>query len=230
MNQVGGAIIVESSKLGITISDSIFTNNTVHVIGLRTKGGAVYCTYSSYIAINNCSFISNIANDGLGGALYAVSSTVISIQNSLFTSNTGANGGAVYALSSSILIGNSTLNNNTVRGDDGKGGAVFVHDSTLSVANSTIRNNVVAGYHSYGGAVYAYSSPITFNNSVNNTVIRYSGYGGGGAIYATDVTVSVLSPITIVNSTLYHNTVTGEHGFGGVVYAELMQPITIVNT
>ena len=232
LNRVGGAIIVESSKLGITISDSIFTNNTVHVIGLRTKGGAVYCAYSSYIAINNCSFNSNIANDGLGGALYAVSSTMITIQNSLFTNNTGANGGAVYALSSSILIDNSTLNNNTVRGDDGKGGAVFVYDSTLSVANSTISNNVVGGYHSCAGAVYAYSSPITLNNSVinNNTVIRYSGYGGGGAIYATDVTVSVLSPITIVNSTLYDNTVTGERGFGGAVYAELMQPITIVNS
>ena len=224
--QTGGAIIVENSRLGITISDSTLNNNTV--TGDSGCGGAVYAE-SSPITIVNSTLNSNTVNGytGIGGAVYADSSP-ITISNSVLNSNTvtgdyGFAGGAVFAGSSPITIDNSVLNSNTVTGDYGYGGAVFADSSPITISNSTLNSNTVTGDYRFGGAVCADSSSITIDNSVLNSNTVTGEGGAGGVVFANS------SSITIDNSTLNSNTVTGDYGFGGAVYAD-SSSITIDNS
>ena len=217
-NQVGGAIIVINSTLGITISNCTFDSNTVTITGDDGGGGAVY-VYSSRITIVGSKLNSNSVTGsfGRGGAVYIVSSP-ITIVNSVLNNNTvtGDNGagGAVYADNSShIAIYNSTLNSNTVHvtGDSGAGGAVYATSiPMITIDNCILNNNTVTGG---GGAVYVDSSPITIGNSMlnSNTVT-----GSGGAVYARSS-----YGIVVVNSMLNSNTVTGYYGnAGGAVCAD----------
>ena len=223
--QTGGAIIVENSRLGITISDSTLNNNTV--TGDSGCGGAVYAE-SSPITIVNSTLNSNTVNGytGIGGAVYADSSP-ITISNSVLNSNTVTGdygfGGAVFAGSSPITIDNSVLNSNTVTGDYGYGGAVFADSSPITISNSTLNSNTVTGDYRFGGAVCADSSSITIDNSVLNSNTVTGEGGAGGVVFANS------SSITIDNSTLNSNTVTGDYGFGGAVYAD-SSSITIDNS
>ena len=222
--RAGGAIIVMTSRLGITISDSALNNNTV--TGDGGRGGAVYAV-SSPITIDNSTLNNNTVNPGkygLGGAVYADSSPT-TIVNSALNSNTVngyfGQGGVVFADSSHITIDNSTLNSNTVTG---LGGAVYAGSSPITIDNSTLNSNTVNGDYGWGGAVFGLDSPITIDNSTLNSNTVNGDYGSGGAVF-----VVRSSPITIINSTLNNNIVIGYDGQGGAVYA-YSSSITIDNS
>ena len=223
--QTGGAIIVENSRLGITISDSTLNSNTV--TGDSGCGGAVYAESSPITIVNSTLNNNTVTGDyGFGGAVYADSSP-ITIVNSTLNNNTVNGytgiGGAVYADSSPITIDNSTLNSNTVTGDYGFGGAVYADSSSITIHNSTLNSNTVTGDYGSGGVVFANSSSITIDNSTLNSNTVTGEDGAGGVVFANS------SPITIDNSTLNSNTVNGYTGIGGAVYAD-SSSITISNS
>ena len=98
----GGAI---TSTAGLTLTDSIITNNS------SDDGGAVYA--GAALTIQNCTLAGNYATYH-GGAVN--SHGPLSISNSLFTKNSAAysilssysGGGAVYAADSTAVIGGSS--------------------------------------------------------------------------------------------------------------------------
>ena len=173
--------------------------------GIHTTGGTlnVDATISGNTAVN-------------GGAIY-VSGATLNLKGGSLSENaaTDGNGGAIYALNSSTVIGGKTVNNVATAGSkvtavDNKasknGGAVYMEGGSLTVlAASELTGNEA---QESGGAIYATSGAITLTSG------RLSGNtasSNGGAVYAASASV------TVNGATVSSNTATQNNG--GAIYA-----------
>lgn len=153
----------------------------------------------------------NVADNG--GAIW--NAEQLTISNMTLTNNSAVSyGGAVYnspasatIAGASILLQNSTLDNNTANGD----GAIFNNTGALlTVADTTFSTNAAPGS---GGAIFNNQGTATLTGStfVANTTVS----GNGGGIYTTSAT-------TLTNCTLSGN-------FAGNVGGGLFGTSTSVN-
>lgn len=170
----GGGLYNEGT---LTITNSVFTNNTA------TTGGAINST--STITITNSTFSNNSATDA--GALMSAAMT-LTISGSTFSGNTAnassGSGGAIYnfataTISNSTFSGNSaaiggaiitledlTLKNNTISGNSAllAGGAgLDIEDGTINLSNTIIANST--GSDCYKDTVFP-----TIGTNTNNLV------------------------------------------------------------
>ncbi|MHB8629009.1 MAG: choice-of-anchor Q domain-containing protein [Aggregatilineales bacterium] len=176
------------------------------------EGGAIHAHYKSNLTVTNCTFTNNTTTsatkqfDGGGGAIFVGSAATATISASTFTNNSGANGGAIYSLNSTLSVSASTFTGNLANltsPKSGSGGAIWNDTGAITVTNSVFSGNS-ALYQ--GGALAVSPDNIhpTGNFVVTNTIFSnnssyYQNQGNGGAIFNQQ-------PLTVVGSTFSGNT------------------------
>ena len=190
----GGAIYINGNlgSASLTISDSVFNNNSLTSTASGQAGGAVSCIIC-VLSITNTTFDGNsaatTATNGTtgGGALYINTDLTVGLSGVTFTNNTAAAsgtgttisyGGALYVSSQravALTIADSVFSGNSLTaGATRRGGAISLGDGTLTLTSSRLVSNSANGN---GDALYG-SSPL-------NVTIRQSCITGNGtsAVY-----------------------------------------------
>ena len=177
----------------------------------------------SSLAISNVTFDSNTASAATGGAIRIGASNpnadqaslAVTVTNSTFTGNAATTGGGAIYNTATLVIEDSTFDQNT-SGDNGPGGAIASVLGTagggLSVTDSSFTENVAGSDEtgaSNGGAIYALEGLSTLVSEITD-----SAFSGNIAVHGGGVTVGRGS-VTIESSTFSANTVSGR---GGAVY------------
>lgn len=132
---------------------TIRNGNTSRGTPYSRCGAAIYCIDSSPL-INNCVFMTNIAEDypnAHAGAIFC-SGSELQIKDCVFIDNScpglSANGGAILASGSQIFVFNCLFAGNS---SDGGGGAIRNYHSSATAINCTFVYNT--GNGRYGGAI-----------------------------------------------------------------------------
>ena len=163
----GGAILCGGPNNAITITDCVFSDNTIDGTA-GGNGGAIAMTGGGALTIDRCTFSDNSLQTGSGGALYYSSfntySGSLAITNSLFSDNqsNGAGGaggalsvviqGALAGTTSSVIIQKNNFLFNLATTD---GGAMMIINS-FSPSNTALFNyNRLSGNFAGHGATSA---------------------------------------------------------------------------
>jgi hypothetical protein len=215
-NANGGGIFNAGT---LTVTDSIFSDNSTSGIFPNGSGGAVY--NAATLAVIGCTLSRNSASvsvfGGGGGGIYNAGTLTVtrSVLSGNFTSGVfGGGGGGIYnagalTVSSSILGGNSasgdggggiytsfpwtvTITNSTLSGNSADGGGGIINfGGTLTITSSTLSGNSAS---SAGGAIDNIPGTLTITSSTLSD--NFGGSGGGGiynfegAVFITDSTIS----------------------------------------
>lgn len=136
-------------------------------------GGGILNQQGADVLVTDSTIRQNSAQ--LGGGIAQRSVSAFTIRNSTITGNSATFGGGCYNSIGSLLIYDSTLNDQVFQ--TGVGGAIY-NGSILYLINSTIHRNIAAGP---GGGIFngptasAYVAQSTFNFNISEDV--------GGGIY-----------------------------------------------
>jgi hypothetical protein len=192
----GGGVYFSGGRL--TVTDSIFKNNTVtQTSGSFMDGGAIE-VYDGLTTVSNSIFESNSTAAGKGGAIMAANT--ITITNSSFKLNTtGTNGGAVYFQSRGV-VKKSYFEANKCN-FFGNGGALNFSFSSIGneIENNTFYNNEALGFFGNGGAVYLTS--FSTAKIVNNTFVGNKATGGYAGAIGLDSNLTIAEMTNNVFST-----------------------------
>jgi predicted outer membrane repeat protein len=204
--QNGGAIFAGTAVL-LTISDSVFSNNSSPF-----GGGALFT--SGAVGVLRCTFSGNTVMEGNAGGAIFVNNGTLTLDHSTISGNSAVGGyglGAGIYSAATVTVTESTIFGNTIE-FAGTGGG-FYNAGVATFRNSTVSGNS-AGEGGQGGAIYnesagRFAPTVTIINSTiaNNTA---SPAGQGGGIYN-------FSTVSLNNSTLAGNSA-GSDGFGGGIY------------
>lgn len=170
-------------------------------------GGAVLFTATSFLTLKNSTVTGNTADGntdiGVGGGISLGYATDLALIDSTVSSNSAANyGGGIGTLGSTLELQNSTISGNTAGYDCG---GIDAADSHVTFTGSTLSNNA-ATY--FGGGLCGSGATVHMMNS-NVTGNSVTEYDGGG------FTASNYAEITVGNSTISNNSVSGNYGYGG---------------
>ena len=193
----GGALKLSGANK-VTISDSVFTGNTVHDASNQSYGGAIE-SYVDNLVISDSTFNYNGIKDydsapqtttQDGGAMM-IASENSNLGGVTFTSNKSTNSGGAIAYIPVYDI-NSTIKNSSFEGNEtvNKGGAIYAERSEitdsanigLTVENTNFTSNKATGANSKGGAIYA-SSDVN-GLTITDSSFRNNAAKEGGAIYS----------------------------------------------
>lgn len=196
----GGAVYCYAGAGGtLTVSDSLFENNTSKAGGAIFNDGCVALT-------SNSTFKTNHASSGLGGlgggihnaAPLTPSLLTLTVNNSLFQGNTALDGGGLYIATGST----ATLNTVTLKSNTGGYGGGLENSGTVTLNDSLVDANIVTGV---GGGIWNLYGTVTL---VRTTVSNNRASEGAGVN-------SYGSHIEITDANIVNNVTTGSHG-GGV--------------
>ena len=206
----------------LSLNNSYFKSNGAVSRNDGSIGGAIVA--NNINVIENCTFISNFAQDAGGSIFIAGRDSVTSIKDSTFEGSTSAsasNGGAIFTYGVIDLIENSTFKDISTSGD---GGAILIlnSDSNTKIRNSTFKNNKANALSYYvgvsGGVINTLGSV-----EIENSTMEDNSATNGGVVYAEGT-------VTISDSYLKNN---GKSEYpatknAGVVYAK--GKVTIENS
>ncbi len=166
----GGTFTLNNLQFSNTFSSSNDTRAILAVNGSVTING---CTFEDY----------DISSDG--GAI-KVTGSALNISDTSFVNCTAANGGTIFADSSTVSISNSTIATSMAGGN---GGAIaLVESSKLTLTNVAISKSSAGGN---GGAIDATEGTVTITGgSFTNTSATLD--GGAVHIAAGSITTSSL--------------------------------------
>lgn len=168
------------------------------------NGGAVYCSNSGNIVIDNCYFSTNYAGWD-GGAICLYDNSDIVITNSTFENNScGFYGAALAVYGSAPYVYGCSFSSNDATFF--AGAITFWNGSDILVENCEILNNTAGA----NGGIYGVSSNGVFKNCLfaeNETSLGTGGAGGAvssttefiNCTFANNVTVSVGGGLWILN-------------------------------
>lgn len=174
----GGGIYVFDGSL--TINKSIVSGNSVIGSGIASGGGIAAVGNGNFVTINEST-----------------------LDNNYTLTPSRSYGGGISSLGSNIILNNSTVSNNQIRGEDpiangggissyGSFGSVTLYQSTLS--NNAITGNTLSGVGAGGGGLHISYNPVSIEES---TIVGNSSNfkSGGLSIAGTDLSVtnSILS-------------------------------------
>jgi CSLREA domain-containing protein len=165
-----------------------------------------------------------------GGCVRVDTSGQLTLADSIVESCYGRFGGGVSALSASLTLTNTLVQNSFATRD---GGGIDTQSSAVTITNSTITNNrnINPANNGVGGGISNFDdSSFTMTGSVvsNNTLASTEGGDGGGLYvgsFSGGATVIVSSVIT-GNSSSPNSAGTD----GGGIYYTGSDPLTIINT
>jgi predicted outer membrane repeat protein len=178
-SSVGGAILVGSSSVALSASDTIWTNNSA------SQGAAI--ASNADLSLVGCMLRCNMAAADGGTMWAAPNSQSQYIRSNLTGTRCEANvGGCVVQESGSLFITQSFFGFNV--NSAGSGGALHVTNCAVHVTNSS----VIANSAQQGGAVYASQSTTVV--IVDTFVVGNTATGDGGAVNLdVDATLNVTS-------------------------------------
>ena len=163
--------ITDDSDAFLNAANVNFHNSTAVTLDNSgtSCGGAIYCTGSNSVVLNNCSFYNNYAL--YGGAVFSNGGNV-SISNCNFINNTGKYyGGAIYLLYGNLSLTSSAFDRNNAN----DGGAVFIFSKNgFLIESNNFTNNIA---NSSAGAIYTFYNQnytISNNNFENNSAREYN--------------------------------------------------------
>ncbi|MBT8114286.1 MAG: CSLREA domain-containing protein, partial [Arenicella sp.] len=142
--------------------------------------------------------------------------TVELVSLTLTGGNVADSGGGINAVTSKLILTDSSVSGNNASAGSG-GGILVTTSSTLELENSTVSNN---NSSNYGGGIYASGSMVSLANS---TLSGNTANNDGGGIDAARSTV-----LNMTNSTVTGNEAT--NGSGGGIDAYEFADVTLVNT
>lgn len=172
--------------------------------GVADSGGHVFVDHG-LLDIQGGSMDGGGAEDG--GAIYAISSELVLTDTELTSNDATVSGGAIYATGSELRIQGSLLQANTIY--EGYGAAIYVTETSLVLEDSQLWDN--AATYGYGGAIWAtYLTPVTISGC---DISGNEAYRSGGAVghYYSYTTLDVVDTVFDDNRSRY--------GYGGAVYA-----------
>ncbi|NLF01108.1 MAG: hypothetical protein GX601_09045, partial [Anaerolineales bacterium] len=236
---LGGGLYVESSGV-VTIERNTFNNN--RAINGETDasmsslgGGLAVNGQPTIIAlIRDNRFFTNVAallggGRGRGGGMYLsdlVSPSLVvgnELDGNIGGHNGSGDGGGMFVLSSTVVISDNVLSDNTATwsGEDGYGGGMYARESSVLVAHNVISGNRGAMF--YGGPVYpeGYGGGIVLGDSqatlVHNQIVGNVGtndtLGAGGGVWGHG------GQVRIEDNTIAGNAASmGADGYGGGLY------------
>lgn len=176
-----------------TITNCVFTSNTVGANGFSGSGGAIYCASTAGVITGN-TFSGNQSTPN-GGAIYCAPGSHVTISNNKITSSGATNGAAIYCDNNSVPV----ITNNWIgTGVAELGGGIFCG---LNV-NATITNNTIVkntATRGYGAGIALYSA----NATVVNNILSFSTAGIGISKIGS-------GNVTLRNNCLYKN-VSGDY-------------------
>ncbi len=190
----GGGIYLNSSALFLT-SSSVYSNTAIFA-----NGGAIY-NNNGTLFVTNSAITSNVAisstrSNGLGGGIYNYG--FLSIGNSTLSNNSaGSLGGAIYVITSTATITNSTFSGNNAGA--GFGGGIILGTSAMQLDSTTLYGNSASA----AGAISNFGI-LTITNS---TVYSNTGTNGAGGIMNVGI-------LTMTNSTITGNRAVSGPGGG----------------
>jgi predicted outer membrane repeat protein len=207
MNNTGG-IYNQLTGNPLTISNSVFTNNTAG--NAANSGSAIYSL--SDMTITNSSFCGNSAGSPGGGALGTGTGNSNSphwtLTGCTFSGNSAFQGGAIYSSLGYLSLTNCSFYNNTASTGPLGGGAIFMNGAqSASTATGCLfygnQANGAAGSGAGGGAISIQNGQgWTINTStfVSNSTVSTA--GGAINIYNNSGNTAV----TVNNSLFDKNT------------------------
>lgn len=162
----------------------------------------------SNLIVDDCVITGNRSQ--IGGAIYNISAT-ITLLNSTVTNNLATNGGGIYNVGTTNII-NSTISGNS--SERGGGIYTFATSSTVNVLNSTISSNVVSNNLSLdaaGGGIYIGTGVL---NLVNSTITGNMASGSstrnsyGGGVY-NETGINGSGTISVKSTIIANNSLSG---------------------
>lgn len=194
----GGAAWFKNSN--VTVSRSSFTQNIVSKSGENSAiyGGGAILSENCVLLIDSSQFYGNQSPDR-GGAI-EVNGGNVEFQNCRFANNTATFGGAVFAYSSILTIGSSTLDSNRAYDDwhvsGGEGGAVAVSGSQLYFYQSLLYHNSAdsseSGERGLGAHVFALNAMIDLEQTAMVFGLKAEAIAVGDTISTVNVACSNL--------------------------------------
>jgi hypothetical protein len=219
----GGGLYVNGGSLTLattTLATNQATAGAAGLDGFRGVGQGGGLVNAGTLTVMGSTLSGNSASDS-GGGIDNDHGT-LAVSDSTLSGNTasGAFGfGGGIENSGTLMVTGSTLSGNTVSGSSGHGGGIY-SGGRLTVSNSTLSGNTASGTSGRGGGIYGEGGPITLT-SVTLTANR-ANLGGGGIDNSGTLTVS--------DSTLSGNSVTGTSPFGGGGGIENFSTLTVSNS
>lgn len=180
---VGGFLYINTANTALTLSNSVFTQDTANY------GSVIRTNSTQPSTISNCRFLNNYA--GVQGTLENVNGGTLTVTRSVFHNNkAGTNGAALlsYNTASVTNLNDCILSNNSSTGTGGGGGAIDIQQGTVNLNNTTLSNNTTASTSQPNTNSVWMESGTTLN--VNNSIIwggaaqHVSGAGTGNYNYA----------------------------------------------
>jgi hypothetical protein len=255
----GGAVRSDGIvwPLYLNLTNVTFTGNSTNLTTAPTPpfspfdygGGALFTRYG-IVAVTNCTFSNNTANNTSGGALHIRSSTV-NITGSVFnanSSNGGGFGGAIHvdglspgptATGGALAIVTTSLTNNTAYN---QGGAIFFYlypdrgesagFNAINVTGNQVLDSSGTTYlanRAFGGGIAGDRGNVTIQNSTiaNNRVHSSADGGSGGGLSLT-----ANGTVRILNSTISNNRAEGttsNAAGGGLLISGNTQPFDVTH-
>ncbi len=167
--------------------------------GQSNNGGAIY--NNGTLTVTNCT-LTDTANSsvagGLGGAIFNQGGTLI-VTNSTLNNNTARIGGAICNRYGNVILTSNLFNNNIAQLG---GGAICNYEGNLTMVNSTLNNNIA---NWTGGAIMNFGTLTVTNSTLNNNTAQTD---CGGAICNYDAN------LTVTNSSFNSN----KAPVGGAIY------------
>lgn len=202
----------------MNINGTTINGNTASGAGADQGGAGIYNLNAGTLVIQNAVISNNIANGtlGSGGGILNDVGSQLSVTNAAITGNTAVRaGGGIEDNSgtSTILLNNVNLNNNSVTGPPGNGGGLHITGAgSVTITGGTVNNNTAT---LEGGGLWNGSGTMNVTGTTlnANTVSGPAADDGGGAIFNTAGTVNVM------NATITNNLATGTSGSGGGIFS-----------
>ncbi len=179
-----------------------------------SRGGAIYCSYSSPF-ITNCKIFACSAMElGYGGGIYCENSSTTIADNLIMQNSAYIHGGGIYCLDSDPIIIRNIIIENTALWTGG--GICSMYSSPTINENEIIRNSAI---NSEGGGIKSSSSSAIIIDNVIRENWAYS--RGGGITCISDSNTTISGNVIEWNSTRMH---------GGGIYCTDSDPIISFNT
>ena len=160
VNSEGGAIAIDPN--GTSLGAGLAVTNCTFSSNSANEGSAIY-NNGAMLTVTTCTFTDNSSSND--GAIFRPFNDVstMTVTGSSFTDNTAGNDGAAIFNSADfpLLITNCAFTHNIANGNDA--GAVYSDEGALTVDNCTFTNNSVP-HEGDGGAVYSGGTALTVCN------------------------------------------------------------------
>lgn len=200
------------------IDGTVISGNTASGDGADQGGGGIYNLNGGTLTIMNATISDNVADGaaGSGGGILNDVGSMLTITDTEISGNMAMRaGGGIEDNSgtSTIMLTNVILNENTTAAAPGNGGGLHITGGgSAMISGGSVTNNTAA---LQGGGLWNGTGTMTVSNVMidGNVASGASAADGGGGIFNTNGT------LIVENSTITNNIANGTSGNGGGIFS-----------